>query len=164
VLLVDIDTLLLSEQEVSGLSVPTLLVDRTERKRFMTMRGHLRLKRLVEAGQLIPLTDLEEESYKKIELFQIDAPPKWAIIGWGNGILKDGKHDKRYDNWLRQHDLPAGLGAAMTYLKEQLDFDSLIVHGSRIAASIGDLRFETVEETGELLLQVVYDRFKQDRS
>lgn len=162
-LLVDVDTLLLSELEVSGLSVPTLLVDRTERKRFMTMRGHLRLKRLVEAGQLIPLTDLDEGAYKKIELFQIDAPPKWAIIGWGNAILKDGKHDKRYDNWLRQHALPAGLDAAVTYLKEQLDFDSLIVHGSRAAASIADHRFETVEETGEVLLQAVYDRFKQNK-
>ncbi|ACB61485.1 hypothetical protein ABIC15_000303 [Exiguobacterium sp. PvP048] len=119
-LLLDIDhSLLFDEAAMKKIAVPTLLVERVgEEKRFMTMRTHLRLKRLVEKNGLIPFTSRTFEAFRQLELFQIDAKPKWAILESGRILLKDGKPDKRYENWLRQHDEEASLETVLRYLEE----------------------------------------------
>ncbi|MGX8176079.1 hypothetical protein ACWS7L_01180 [Exiguobacterium artemiae] len=124
-LLLDIDhSLVFDEQVMNTLSVPTLLVERLNgHKCFMTMRTHLRLKRLVEHNQVIPFTERTLEAFRQLELFQIDAKPKWAILESGSVLLKDGKLDKRYENWLRQHQKTAHLEATLTYLEEVEQFD-----------------------------------------
>lgn len=119
-LLLDIDTsILFDEATMQTMNKPTLLVERMEgNKRFMTMRAHLRLKRLVEINQVIPVTNRTVEQFKQLELFQIDAKPKWAILENGDVLLKEGKPDKRYENWLRQYDRDANLSSILTYLEE----------------------------------------------
>ena len=119
-LLLDIDhSLLFDEATMKKIAVPTLLVERVgEEKRFMTMRTHLRLKRLVEKNGLIPFTSRKFEAFRQLELFQIDAKPKWAILESGRILLKDGKPDKRYEKWLRQHDEEASLETVLRYLEE----------------------------------------------
>ena len=99
-LLLDIDTsILFDEATMQTMNKPTLLVERIDgNKRFMTMRAHLRLKRLVEINQVIPVTNRTLEQFKQLELFQIDAKPKWAILESGAVLLKDGKPDKRFEN------------------------------------------------------------------
>ena len=119
-LLLDMDaSILFDEATMQKINKPTLLVERMDgNKRFMTMRSHLRLKRLVEINQVIPVTNRTIEQFKQLELFQIDAKPKWAILEKGEVLLKDGKPDKRYENWLRQYDREANLSSILTYLEE----------------------------------------------
>ncbi|OIN67742.1 hypothetical protein BLD48_02550 [Exiguobacterium sp. KRL4] len=119
-LLIDIDhSLLIDEKTMKTLSVPTLLVERIgQEKRFMTMRTHLRLKRLVEKNYLIPFTCRSFDEFRHLELFQIDAKPKWAILESGTLLLKEGKPDKRYTNWLRQQQQTASLDTTLSYLEE----------------------------------------------
>ncbi len=65
------------------------------------------------------------EEYQQLELFQIDAPPKWAIIASGEILLKEGKVDRRYENWLRQFKKESSLDSILEYLieMEQVSFD-----------------------------------------
>ncbi|MGE6554313.1 hypothetical protein [Exiguobacterium artemiae] len=124
-LLIDIDhSLLFDETTMETIAVPTLLVERVgEEKRFMTMRTHLRLKRLVEKNGLIPFTSRTIEEFRHLELFQIDAKPKWSILENGKILLKDGKPDKRYANWLRQYEEEPSLETVLRYLEEVEQFN-----------------------------------------
>ncbi|VWX36734.1 hypothetical protein [Exiguobacterium oxidotolerans] len=119
-LLLDIDnSILFDEATMRTMDKPTLLVERLDgNKQFMTMRAHLRLKRLVEINQVIPVTNRTVDQFKHLELFQIDAKPKWAILESGKILLKEGKSDKRYENWLRQHQQPATMSSILIYLEE----------------------------------------------
>ncbi len=92
-LVLDVDhSLLFDEETMRSIDKPTLLVERVAgRPRFMTLRAHLRLKRLVSINGVIPVTKRTMEEYQQLELFQIDAPPKWAIIASGEILLKEGK-------------------------------------------------------------------------
>lgn len=126
-LVLDVDhSLLFDEETMRSIDKPTLLVERVAgRPRFMTMRAHLRLKRLVSINGVIPVTKRTMEEYQQLELFQIDAPPKWAIIASGEILLKEGKVDRRYENWLRQFKKESSLDSILEYLieMEQVSFD-----------------------------------------
>ena len=119
-LLLDVDhSLLFDEKTMQSMTIPTLLVERVAgRQRFMTMRAHLRLKRLVSINGVIPVTNRSFEEYQQLELFQIDAPPKWAILAGGQLLLKEGKVDRRYENWLRQYEKEVSLDSILEYLME----------------------------------------------
>lgn len=162
-LLLDVDhSLLFDEETMRSIDKPTLLVERVAgRPRFMTMRAHLRLKRLVSIDGVVPVTKRTMEEYQQLELFQIDAPPKWAIIAGGEVLLKDGKVDRRYENWLRQFNKKTSLDSILEYLieMEQVSFD---VYPSETLSSLITLPHEPIERTADeaLLLEELFHKYE----
>jgi len=159
----DVDhSLLFDEETMRSIDKPTLLVERVAgRPRFMTMRAHLRLKRLVSIDGVVPVTKRTMEEYQQLELFQIDAPPKWAIIAGGEVLLKDGKVDRRYENWLRQFNKKTSLDSILEYLieMEQVSFD---VYPSETLSSLITLPHEPIERTADeaLLLEELFRKYE----
>jgi len=162
-LVLDVDhSLLFDEETMRSINKPTLLVERVAgRPRFMTMRAHLRLKRLVSIDGVVPVTKRTMEEYQQLELFQIDAPPKWAIIAGGEVLLKDGKVDRRYENWLRQFNKKTSLDSILEYLieMEQVSFD---VYPSETLSSLITLPHEPIERTADeaLLLEELFRKYE----
>jgi len=162
-LVLDVDhSLLFDEETMRSIDKPTLLVERVAgRPRFMTMRAHLRLKRLVSIDGVVPVTKRTMEEYQQLELFQIDAPPKWAIIAGGEVLLKDGKVDRRYENWLRQFNKKTSLDSILEYLieMEQVSFD---VYPSETLSSLITLPHEPIERTADeaLLLEELFRKYE----
>ena len=162
-LVLDVDhSLLFDEETMRSIDKPTLLVERVAgRPRFMTMRAHLRLKRLVSIDGVVPVTKRTMEEYQQLELFQIDAPPKWAIIAGGEVLLKDGKVDRRYENWLRQFNKKTSLDSILEYLieMEQVSFD---VYPSETLSSLITLPHEPIERTADeaLLLEELFHKYE----
>jgi hypothetical protein len=140
----------------------TLLVERVAgRPRFMTMRAHFRLKRLVSINGVIPVTKRPMEEYQQLELFQIDAPPKWAIIASGEILLKEGKVDRRYENWLRQFKKESSLDSILEYLigMEQVSFD---VYPSDTFSNQSALPHEPIQRTLEeaMFLEELFRKYE----
>jgi len=162
-LVLDVDhSLLFDEETMRSIDKPTLLVERVAgRPRFMTMRAHLRLKRLVSIDGVIPVTKRTKEEYQQLELFQIDAPPKWAIIAGGEVLLKDGKVDRRYENWLRQFNKKTSLDSILEYLieMEQVSFD---VYPSETLSSLITLPHDPIQRTTDeaLLLEELFRKYE----
>ena len=162
-LVLDVDhSLLFDEETMRSIDKPTLLVERVAgRPRFMTMRAHLRLKRLVSIDGVVPVTKRTMEEYQQLELFQIDAPPKWAIIAGGEVLLKDGKVDRRYENWLRQFNKKTSLDSILEYLieMEQVSFD---VYPSETLSSLITLTHEPIQRTTDeaLLLEELFRKYE----
>lgn len=162
-LVLDVDhSLLFDEEMMRSINKPTLLVERVAgRPRFMTMRAHLRLKRLVSIDGVIPVTKRTMEKYQQLELFQIDAPPKWAIIAGGEVLLKDGKVDRRYENWLRQFNKKTSLDSILEYLIEmkQVSFD---VYPAETLSSLITLPHEPIQRTTDeaLLLEELFRKYE----
>ncbi|MGX9807092.1 hypothetical protein ACV3PA_07655 [Exiguobacterium acetylicum] len=162
-LVLDVDhSLLFDEETMRSIDKPTLLVERVAgRPRFMTMRAHLRLKRLVSIDGVVPVTKRTMEEYQQLELFQIDAPPKWAIIAGGEVLLKDGKVDRRYENWLRQFNKKTSLDSILEYLieMEQVSFD---VYPSETLSSLITLPHDPIQRTTDeaLLLEELFRKYE----
>ncbi|KNH36500.1 hypothetical protein [Exiguobacterium acetylicum] len=162
-LLLDVDhSLLFDEETMRSIDKPTLLVERVAgRPRFMTMRAHLRLKRLVSINGVVPVTKRTMEEYQQLELFQIDAPPKWAIIEDGKILLKEGKVDRRYENWLRQFNKETSLDSILEYLIE-MEQVSIDVYPSETLSSAITLPHEPIQRTTDeaVLLEELFRKYE----
>ncbi|MCY1690480.1 hypothetical protein OVA29_06910 [Exiguobacterium sp. SL14] len=107
------------------------------------------------------MTKRTMEEYQQLELFQIDAPPKWAIIAGGEVLLKDGKVDRRYENWLRQFNKKTSLDSILEYLIEmkQVSFD---VYPAETLSSLITLPHEPIQRTTDeaLLLEELFRKYE----